>query len=70
LTDISGQGRAAHYPDLARDVVRRNPDLIIAITTALTLDFKAATTTIRALTQLVSPPGLVAAFLAAAPGID
>jgi len=42
----SGEGRAAHYPDLARDVVRRNPDLIIAITTDLTLDFKTATTTI------------------------
>src|SRR5262245_22207627 len=27
---FSGEGRAAHYPDLARDVVRRNPDVIIA----------------------------------------
>jgi putative tryptophan/tyrosine transport system substrate-binding protein len=42
----SGEGRAAHYPDLARDVVRRNPDLIIAFTTDLALDFKAATITI------------------------
>jgi putative ABC transport system substrate-binding protein len=42
----SGEGRAAQYPDLARDIVRRNPDLIIAFTTELTLDFKAATTTI------------------------
>jgi putative ABC transport system substrate-binding protein len=42
----SGEGRAAHYPDLARDVVRRNPDLIIAITNQLTLDFKAASSTI------------------------
>jgi putative ABC transport system substrate-binding protein len=42
----SGEGRAAHYPDLARDVVRRNPDLILAITLGVTLDFKAATTTI------------------------
>jgi putative tryptophan/tyrosine transport system substrate-binding protein len=25
----SGQGRAVHYPDLVRDVVRRNPDVII-----------------------------------------
>src|SRR5262249_17227503 len=31
---------------LARDVVSRNPDVIISITTNLTLDFKAATTTI------------------------
>jgi putative tryptophan/tyrosine transport system substrate-binding protein len=42
----SGEGRASHYSDLAREVVSRNPDLIIAITTHLVLDFKAATTTI------------------------
>ena len=27
---FSGEGPAAHYPDLARDVVRRNPDVIVA----------------------------------------
>jgi putative tryptophan/tyrosine transport system substrate-binding protein len=42
----SGEGRAAQYPDLARDVVRRNPDLIIVIGNNLMLDLKAATTTI------------------------
>jgi putative tryptophan/tyrosine transport system substrate-binding protein len=42
----SGEGRAAHYPDLAREMVRRHPDLIIAFNTNLVLDFKAATTTI------------------------
>jgi putative ABC transport system substrate-binding protein len=42
----SGGGRAAHYADLARDVVSRNPDLIVAFTTNLVLDFKTATTTI------------------------
>ena len=42
----SGEGRAAHYPDLAQDVVRRKPDVIISSNTYLTLDFKAATTTI------------------------
>jgi ABC transporter substrate binding protein len=42
----SGEGRAPHYPDLARDVVRRNPDLIIAIGNDLVLDLKAAITTI------------------------
>jgi putative tryptophan/tyrosine transport system substrate-binding protein len=26
----SGEGRALRYPELAGDVVRRNPDLIIA----------------------------------------
>ena len=43
---FSGEGRAAHYLDLAQDVVRRKPDVIISSTTFLTLDFKAATTTI------------------------
>jgi putative ABC transport system substrate-binding protein len=43
----SGEGRAGHYPDLAREVVSRNPDMIVAIgTNELDLDFKAATTTI------------------------
>jgi putative ABC transport system substrate-binding protein len=43
---FSGEGRAAHFPDLAQEVVRRKPDVIISSTTPLTLDFKAATTTI------------------------
>ena len=38
----SGEGRASHYADLARDVVSRNPDVIISITTNLTLDFAGA----------------------------
>jgi putative ABC transport system substrate-binding protein len=43
---FSGEGRAAHFSDMAQDVVRRKPDVIISSTTDLTLDFKAATTTI------------------------
>jgi len=46
----SGEGRAAHFPDLARDVVRRNPDVIMAFGSNLTLDSKAATTTIPTVT--------------------
>src|SRR6476619_1102975 len=42
----SGEGRAAHYPELVRGVVSRNPDLIIAISNNLVLDFKAVTSTI------------------------
>jgi putative tryptophan/tyrosine transport system substrate-binding protein len=41
-----GEGRAAYYPDLARDVVRRNPDVIVTAANNLVLDFKAATATI------------------------
>ena len=42
----SGEGHAAHYPDLARQIVSRNPDLIVAIGSFLVLDVKAATTAI------------------------
>jgi putative ABC transport system substrate-binding protein len=42
----SGEGRAARYPDLARQIVSRNPDVIIAISSFLVLDVKAATSTI------------------------
>jgi putative tryptophan/tyrosine transport system substrate-binding protein len=42
----SGEGRAAPYPDLARQIVSRNPDLIVAISNTLVLDVKGATSTI------------------------
>jgi putative tryptophan/tyrosine transport system substrate-binding protein len=45
----SGEGRAPRYPELARDVVSRDPDMIFAIGNYLVLDFKAATTAIRSL---------------------
>ena len=61
----SGEGHAAHYPDLAREVVSRNPDVILSIgSNALTLDFKAATTTIPIVGLLSSPVevGIVASL--------
>ena len=51
----SGEGRAARYPELARDVVRRNPDVIITFANNLALDFKAATTTIPIVGVLARP---------------
>jgi putative tryptophan/tyrosine transport system substrate-binding protein len=42
----SGEGRADHYPDLARQIVSQNPDLIIAFYSFFVLDVKAATSTI------------------------
>jgi putative tryptophan/tyrosine transport system substrate-binding protein len=42
----SGEGRAARYPDLARQIVSRNPDLIIAFGPLFVLDVKVATSTI------------------------
>jgi len=43
----SGGGHASRYADLAREVVNRDPDVIISIgSNTITLDFKAVTTTI------------------------
>jgi putative ABC transport system substrate-binding protein len=51
----SGEGRAAHYPDLARQIVSRNPDLIVAFGNNVVLDFKAATSTIPVVGIFGSP---------------
>jgi putative ABC transport system substrate-binding protein len=42
----SGEGRIEHYADLARDVVGRRPDLIVAPSGPMASVFKPATTTI------------------------
>jgi len=51
----SGEGRADHYPDLARQIVSRNPDLIIAISSWFVLDLKAATSTIPIVAVVGNP---------------
>ena len=53
----SGEGRAAHYPDLARQIVSRNPDLIIAFNSQFVLDVKAATSTIPIVAIFADPVG-------------
>jgi putative tryptophan/tyrosine transport system substrate-binding protein len=60
----SGEGRAAHYADLARDVVRRNPDVIITASNNLVLDFKTATATIPIVGIMAVPveAGIVASL--------
>jgi putative tryptophan/tyrosine transport system substrate-binding protein len=42
----SGEGRSPPYTDIARQIVSRNPNLIIAIAPDFVLDVKAATSTI------------------------
>jgi putative tryptophan/tyrosine transport system substrate-binding protein len=42
----SGEGRPEHYPELAREVVGRNPDVIWAISPQVLIALKAATATI------------------------
>ena len=61
---FSGEGRAEHYADLAHDVVRTNPDLIIAIVDPLAVRFKEATATIPLVTVTGDPValGLVTSF--------
>jgi putative tryptophan/tyrosine transport system substrate-binding protein len=58
----SGEGRAADYPELVREVVRRNPDLIVAISNLLTLGFKAATTTIPVVGIVADPLRIVSSL--------
>src|SRR3954447_17701166 len=60
----SGEGRPERYAELARDVVNTHPDLILAVAARLSLDFKAATTTIPIVTVIVDPiaMGLVASI--------
>jgi putative ABC transport system substrate-binding protein len=53
----SGEGRATSYPDLARDVVASNPDLIIAIGHSVVLDFKATETKIPIIGVSADPVG-------------
>jgi putative ABC transport system substrate-binding protein len=53
----SGEGRAAHYPDLARQIVSRNPDLIISMGNFNVLDVKAATSTIPIVGVFADPVG-------------
>ena len=53
----SGEGRAAHYPGLARQIVSRNPDLIIAFNSQFVLDVKAATSTIPIVGIFADPVG-------------
>ena len=64
----SGEGRAAHYPDLARQIVSRNPDLIIAINSFFVLDVKAATSTIPIVAAFGAPVELGIVTSLARPG--
>jgi putative tryptophan/tyrosine transport system substrate-binding protein len=51
----SGEGRTEHYAELASEVVGRNPDLILANTSRLVLNFKVATTTIPIVGLMADP---------------
>jgi putative ABC transport system substrate-binding protein len=54
----SGEGRAPPYTDIARQIVSRNPDLIIAFYPFFLLDLKAATSTIPIVGTFPDPVAL------------
>lgn len=54
----SGEGQPERYTELVRDVVKTQPDLILAVAAPLSLDFKTATTTIPILTIVNDPIAL------------
>src|SRR5882757_6434627 len=60
----SGEGQPERYAELARHVVNTHPDLIFALGTPLSLDFKMATATIPIVTIIADPiaMGLVASI--------
>jgi putative ABC transport system substrate-binding protein len=64
----SSEGRAFHDPDLAREVARSNPDVIVAISNPLVLDFKAATTSIPIVGVTADPVALGIVASLARPG--
>jgi putative ABC transport system substrate-binding protein len=51
----SAEGRPNHFAELARDVVRARPDLIVSTKGLLTAEFKKATTTIPIVTTASDP---------------
>src|SRR6476619_4019412 len=64
----SGEGRAPPYSDIARQIVSRNPDLIIAMGNFLVLDVKAATGTIPIIGSFADPVGTGIVSSLARPG--
>jgi len=58
IEPFSGEGHVDHFADLARDVVRRHPDLIFTPSSRLALKFKESTTTIPIVGIMFDPVGL------------
>jgi putative ABC transport system substrate-binding protein len=51
----SGEGKIAHYAEFAREVVRQQPDLIVALSSRMVLRLKEATTTIPIVGSMGDP---------------
>ena len=68
VEQYSSETRAFRNPELARAVVERNPDAIVAITNPMVLDFKAATSTIPIVGITADPVALGIVSNLARPG--
>jgi putative tryptophan/tyrosine transport system substrate-binding protein len=64
----SGEGRSERYADLAREVVNRNPDVIVALTNTVALAVRAVTDTIPIVWIGVEPVRVGFATSLARPG--
>jgi putative tryptophan/tyrosine transport system substrate-binding protein len=51
----SGEGRTAHYAELASEVVRQQPDVILTFSVRMVSNFKAATATIPIVAFMADP---------------
>ena len=68
VEQYSSDSRGFRNPELARAVVERNPDAIIANTNPMVLDFKAATSTIPIVGTTADPVALGIVSNLARPG--
>ena len=68
VEQYSSESRAFRNPELARAVVERNPDAIVASTNPMVLDFKAATSTIPIVGITADPVALGIVSNLARPG--
>ena len=64
----SGGGRTEHYAELAREVVRAKPDVILTASSRMVLNFKAASSTIPIVASTSDPVALGIAASLARPG--
>ena len=64
----SGLGQTEHFAELAREVVRGNPDLIVVTSSRLTREIKAATNTIPVVSVGADPVGFGIVSNLARPG--
>jgi len=55
VTRYSGEGREEGFPELCREVVRTNPDIVVTNTSRLVLSFKAATDTVPIVATMADP---------------